>query len=233
MKVYRRLANLRRGFEIVVLNFKSLRDQLASFSNPEVAIPLLDRNHPERMQSFWLFTLRHLNNYLWATRALRYQIQRFSEKETDASLLKVYEEETGRLSESPLWAFVKDLSDFCMHRDIPPIGSVMKFEREGNQTTTDLVLSVEGLLKADSWNAGSKKFLRNAGKEVRLLEMAEEHFKLIGGFFTRFHDKVVKTHMSELTELERLQEEINRLDGRIRMELRDAATGPPINRHPK
>ena len=214
MKVYRRLANLRRGFEIVVLNYKSLRDQLASFSNPEVAIPLLDRNHPERMQVFWLSTLRHLNNYLWATRALRYQVDRSSKKEMDERLIRMYGEQMRRVSDSPLWEFVIDLSDFCMHRDIPPIGSTLKFEGPGHETTTDLVLNVKLLLQSDSWRAKSKEYLKGAGSEIRLLEMTDEHFKLIAGLFTWFHDQVIEAHKSELKELEELQEEMDKLDRR-------------------
>lgn len=212
MEIHHRISELRSSFESTTQAYFLLKRPLVSFSNLKHAIWLMDYDHQERMNAFFLDVRRNLSSYLASARALTDYMERVMKSEPSNTLKEQYKKRVNKTLWSPLGCFFRSLANYSLHHSGLPIGIVHKGVA-GKQDESYVKLDAKRLLEWNGWDRGEhakkgKEYVQSLGEEVRILDKIEEYHPMLAGFYVWFHNELIEAHQTELDELESLRRRI-------------------------
>jgi hypothetical protein len=209
-KVFQDISHLERSYDILVLNFADVEGRLVWFALKDNAFKLAGRERTDKMDDFWLYTQRHLHNYLASATALRDHMRRLSIAETDSEFKTMYCQKTAAIAKSPLTSVVHDLRSYVQHNDVTPMGAVIS-TKLGKATETFISLNCAELLSWRRWSKQSRDYLLGAGDSLRLRDVLNPYQTMIADLSNWFLSELCRIHRQELDEFIGLHVQLQRL----------------------
>ena len=154
---------------------------------------------------------RLLHNFVASVKSLVDHTRRLYEKlYKPTNLMSTYPDEIKvRFAENELAQFVEGLRNYCMHYQLPAIGTKFGFDVEKGLDSA-VSLSRDELLKWNRWEKG-KSYLQGCPSDVPFSDIMAEYFEKVIEFFDWFVNQQQSIHTKEIAYLNDRWAKINAL----------------------
>lgn len=148
---------------------------------------------------------QRLHNFVASAGSLVGQATRILKRYQGTEFASEYERRKEDLISAPVVGFVKDLRNYAMHENLPPLGRRVKLGPGVERPAMVLHLPTAHLLGASrKWSTKSRAFMVAAGDYIDLRTCIDEYQQLIAEFYGWLLPRAQEWHEKELVELERL-----------------------------
>ncbi len=144
--------------------------------------------------------LRLLHNYIASSASLIDHSRRFIEKYPDSDFSKNYQIRRTAIASSPEHCFLKDLRNYIVHFDIPPIGYQVSF----NGDSFEPRLTSKRLLRRRKWSSTSKSYIETSGEYVNIIPLVNDHSRCIDDLYSWIFEQFQKIHGDDIAEVNKL-----------------------------
>lgn len=194
-------------------NDRELSVYLAAQAAPERALELWKVGSPE-FEPFLDEVDRLLHNYLSAVASLRDHQRRLWKKKhppDDPVVAAEYDIQRATAFADPVCAFVQDLRNYTLHRQLPVAQGQLHVDVQGDVFDAGVTLVRDQLLEGVRWSTDAKKYLSAAPDAIRLRETVASYTDAVEQFYRWFAPAFVTAHRVDFDELEALEQDIERL----------------------
>jgi len=116
-----------------------------------------------------------------------------------------------RFNNNPLVHFFKDLCDYCLRFQAPPVTSSLYWSQINAVYNTGVKLDTNELSKYSKWSPAGKKYLANQTNPLDLLSVVDEYYALVMDFCNWFQSRQKEIYSAEIARVDAIQEEIESL----------------------
>jgi len=198
-----RWENLRLTFQgIYQANRKQLLDLMeAPNHNEELLIELIQNVRPRVVKEAYEFELlKAFHNYIASALTLVDHSRRFIKEYTDTTFSKEYDQKRAAVASTEEHCFLKDIRNYVVHRDIPPLGYTVNLE---NDHFAPFFNSTK-LKEWNKWSSGAKSLLAQAEEKMLIVPIIETHGKMIDEFYGWIFEQFHILHGKEIDEVNEL-----------------------------
>ncbi len=208
-----------RTFELSVLTLRRNHDDFERVINSHRPEP---RDVFERMRSrewvedYLVELTRTLHNFVAAAFTLVDNTRVFyRELYEPKNLMPGYQQEIdGRFIKDGLSNFIKDLRQFCQHKQLPLAG--LQVGVHAGNTGLSLIWRVRvaqgELMKFAGWSTASKNFIQASGDVVDLQDVTRAYREKVEAFHKWFEEQQREIHKAEYDYLEEVKGKLHDLD---------------------
>jgi hypothetical protein len=197
------------SYRLLSRNAQELGGSLESFTDPNVALPLLDLGNQEAFTISLEEVGRYLHNYLASAKTLvdhTRNVVRQVWPPNSPFLTHAYEPRLSELFGAPEAVFLQNLRDYAVHyRRLP-----LTCRTQGSPSTFDnaVVLSVAELNQWSGWKKAAKEFLDSqTDAQLAISPIVWSYQRSVERFYDWFGPALVQEHLEQFAELERAQQE--------------------------
>jgi hypothetical protein len=195
---------LRVAGRIYSMNAQELRESLADFNKPPLALQLWSADNKHLFAEYYKEIIRAFHNFLASVSTLIDHYRAFIRRFYANHEFRV--EHDRKVSEmfgsSPLAAFVKGLRNYVLHSGIPPTAA--RLSHDTGRVKSAVYLNISELQKWDRWPSKARSYFASSAPDIDLLDLVEEYDELIRGFYEWFDTRVQEIHRDALDEYDQL-----------------------------
>lgn len=226
-QLFEKIRTFQYSLTIFEGNYRELRKILLWQANDPEAKQLWYLPNQHLLHTFLKEVARLLHNYVAAAQSLLDHTRRHHQAlYEDSRLFPEYNDEVNRrFATNRLATFVKGLRQYCQHYEFPPVASVLSPSAGEPGYSSRISLDSDKLREFSGWKAPAKEFLKDAGDTIDLLEVIDDHHKMVVDFHRWLESRQREIHARDFQRVAEKQREIESLD--IRDTLRSVLASFP------
>jgi hypothetical protein len=204
--VMSRISAFQNSYRVFIGNHRELKRYLAHIAEPQVAAPMWEDGHRERIDQARWEALRLFHNYVASALSLVDVTRRFMDKNyAGTAFLDDYQERIrDTFDEAQLHRFVQGLRVYTLHRRLPAMRVVMDLKpREDGGANLDnyFELYVDELRKWKKWHSAAKRYLAKSDEKLRLSSIIDAYTPVVAEFHEWLAQRMGEEHADALEEL--------------------------------
>lgn len=207
-KAHDRWENLMLTYQgIYIANRASLISTLkAPSANEELLVELIQNMRPRTVREQYEHTLlREFHNYIAASFSLIDHSRRFIKEYMGSDFSKEYDARRNVIADTPEHCFLKDIRNYVIHRDIPPLGFSLHIHDDMNSETFMVFFSIDKLKLWNKWSSKSKIVLNaQPNNQLDILALINLHGTLIDNFYKWIFDQFHELHGADIDAVNEL-----------------------------
>ncbi|MCK5677321.1 MAG: hypothetical protein KAH72_02470 [Flavobacteriaceae bacterium] len=189
-------------------NLKELKVALNFVENS--GMKLMSNEHKEEGTQVYRDVNRLFHNFLSSAKTLIEHTRIFMDTHfKNTSVNKDYTHKIKmEFSQDELSRFVQDLRNYMLHQGLPHSNmsfSIDNKDPDDQKAETTVSLDIEKLTEWSRWSKGSKRYLAQQGKHLKLSILVEEYSQKIVSLNVWLEQTLYKYHGTELQEYQELQ----------------------------
>ena len=212
-KVLEKIKAMEMSKYVFQTNYSDLRQLLTANVDVNKIRGMREADRRLRMTAILFEITRLLNNFDSSVRSY-IEHTRIVHRELNKKTGKMpeYEPEIERrFNNNPLVHFFKDLCNYCLRFQAPPVSSSLYWSQINAVYNTGVKLDTIELSKYSKWSPAGKKYLANQSNPIDLLSVVNEYYALVMDFCNWFQSRQKELHSAEITRVDAIQMEIEAL----------------------
>ena len=191
-------------------NADELRKILNFHSDVEENMALWDVNNRDPLSFLQLEVGRLLHNFASSAAGLIDVTRRFYEKYDVNEFPDYLTRVDSEFKTNPLSRFVKDLRNYAVHVEVPPISSELSGIGINSTLQSLIVLPGELLLAKYEWSKPAKQYIADCNNRIVLNSVVEDYFEKVSRFYDWFYKRLNEVHKEDISRVTAKQEELKR-----------------------